>query len=85
MKKAFLVDDSGNRPKDPSGGLLFYWVPYAPTLICPDLDPGMVLTVTGATGSITWSDEVWNLDTGDSGDPREVCPTKYTKSTGFLE
>jgi hypothetical protein len=40
----------------------------------------MVLTVSGASGTINWCGETWNLP-ADSGDPRCVCPDSYTLTT----
>lgn len=50
-----------------------------------DPDPEMLCTVTGASGTINWCGETWNLP-ADSGVQKSVCPTGYTKgqnSTGF--
>ena len=48
-----------------------------PTNPC-DPDPEMLLTVTGASGTINWCGQTWNLP-GDSGVEKSVCPTTYTK------
>lgn len=44
-------------------------------------DPEMLLTVTGAAGTITWCGETWVLP-GDSGVEKSVCPTTYGKQRG---
>jgi len=44
---------------------------------CPGSNPEMLITVTGASGSVTWCGETWNLP-ADSGDQRTVCPTSYS-------
>lgn len=36
----------------------------------------MVVSVTGASGTIDWLGKTWNLP-ADSGLPQEVCPTQY--------
>jgi hypothetical protein len=41
----------------------------------------MVLTVSGASGTINWCGETWNLPT-DSGVSKQVCPTTYRKEKG---
>lgn len=45
---------------------------------CPNSDPEMVVTVTGAVGTINWCGETWVLP-GDSGVQKTVCPTAYSK------
>lgn len=45
-----------------------------------DPEPSMNVTVTGASGTINWCGETWNLP-GDSGDTKTVCPTYYVKQT----
>ena len=51
---------------------------------CSGGDPEMLVTVTGAAGSINWLGETWNLP-GDSGLEKTVCPTTYflIKGTAF--
>jgi hypothetical protein len=41
-------------------------------------DPNMQLTVSGASGTVDWCGEIWNLP-ADSGDTRCVCPTTYNQ------
>ena len=41
-------------------------------------DPSMEVTVTGASGTINWVGETWNLP-DDSGLTKCVCPTTYIK------
>jgi len=41
-------------------------------------EPSIALTVTGATGTITWCGQTWTLP-GDSGVTKQVCPTSYSK------
>lgn len=43
-----------------------------------DPDPEMLLTVTGASGTINWCGQTWNLP-ADSGVEKSVCPTSYSK------
>ena len=43
-----------------------------------DPNPEMLCTVTGASGTITWVGETWNLP-GDSGVEKSVCPDHYRK------
>lgn len=58
---------------------------FVPTLQCSGgTQPSMVLTVEGASGTISWCGETWNLP-GDSGLQKEVCPSLYQfVSTGGL-
>lgn len=46
-----------------------------------DPDPEILLTVTGASGTINWGGQVWNLP-GDSGSQKSVCPKYYRKGAG---
>lgn len=48
----------------------------APPFSCPNNDPVMLITVTGATGTINWCGETWVLP-ADSGAEKSVCPTAY--------
>jgi hypothetical protein len=41
------------------------------------------LTVTGASGSVTWCGETWNLP-ADSGDTRCVCPGTWVEPAGTV-
>jgi hypothetical protein len=41
-------------------------------------DPSMQVSVSGASGTINWLGETWNLP-ADSGVKKCVCPTNYTK------
>lgn len=47
---------------------------------CVGGDPEMLVTVSGASGTIVFCGETWNLP-GDSGQQKTVCPTTYLKST----
>jgi len=50
---------------------------YVPTLQCAGgTEPSMVVTVTGASGTVDWLGKTWNLPQ-DSGLQQEVCPTSY--------
>jgi hypothetical protein len=46
-------------------------------------NPNLQLTVTGASGSVTWCGETWNLP-ADSGDTRCVCPTTWTETINYV-
>ena len=46
-----------------------------------DPDPEMLLTVTGASGTINWCGQTWNLP-ADSGVEKSVCPTFYSLGRG---
>jgi hypothetical protein len=41
-------------------------------------DPEVILAVTGASGSINWCGQTWNLP-GDSGVDKIICPTDYVR------
>jgi hypothetical protein len=43
-------------------------------------NPNMQLTVTGASGTVNWAGETWNLP-ADSGVVKCVCPDQYTLTT----
>jgi len=47
-----------------------------------DPDPEMLVTVSGATGTINWCGETWVLP-GESGVEKSVCPETYTLDKGF--
>ena len=54
--------------------------PSPPPLVNPcDPDPEILCTVTGASGTINWVGETWNLP-ADSGIEKSVCPTLYARS-----
>lgn len=42
--------------------------------------PSIVVSVTGASGSVSWCGVTWNFP-GDSGKQYTVCPTQYEKGT----
>lgn len=43
-----------------------------------DPDPEVLVTVSGASGTIGWCGQTWNLP-GDSGQQKSICPTSYSK------
>lgn len=45
-----------------------------------DPNPEILLTVTGASGTVNWCGEQWTLP-GDSGLQKSLCPTNYGKGT----
>lgn len=53
---------------------------FFPFGVCDDNpctpDPEILCTVTGASGTINWCGETWNLP-ADSGVEKSVCPTTY--------
>jgi len=59
----------------------------APFWACPPADspcgpdPEMLLTVTGASGTINWCGVTWNLP-AESGVEKSACPTFYVKERG---
>lgn len=63
--------------------LRYKWDPGPLPSSCPGEDPEMVLTVTGAAGTINWGGETWVLP-GDSGVQKTVCPTTYTKTKSTI-
>jgi len=59
-------------------GHLVFVEESAPTNPC-DPDPEVLVIVTGASGTINWCGETWNLP-ADSGVEKSVCPTTYLKT-----
>jgi len=62
--------------------------PYVVYRECCDVfkgaeEPSILLTVTGASGTINWCGETWNLP-DDSGVEKSVCPTGYGKDQVIL-
>jgi len=53
--------------------------PDCPT--CPNGWPSMLVSVVGASGTINWCNETWNLP-ADSGTEYCVCPTDYIFTQG---
>jgi len=63
----------------PDGPVVFFPCAGEPAPVNPcDPDAEMLLTVTGASGTVNWCGETWNLPT-DSGVQKSVCPTSYGK------
>ena len=49
---------------------------------CVSEDPELLVTVSGASGTINWVGETWNLP-ADSGVQKTVCPTSYYLRQGL--
>ena len=63
-----------------AAGHLIHKCKEGPTNPC-DPDPSILLTVTGASGSVNWCGRTWNLP-GDSGMQQYACPGFYDKNKG---
>lgn len=72
------TDDIGIVGWDAQGKPVMILVNGAPVNPCYP-DPEMLVTVTGASGTINWCGQTWNLP-ADSGVTKTVCPTGYLQT-----